>query len=102
MSIHKLIALYKKPADAAAFDAHYQNVHLPLVQKIPGLTRTVLNRGTSPPWGGDSAYYLIAEMHFADEASFKAAMLSGENRAAGKDIRSFAEGLVTLVTAIEE
>jgi hypothetical protein len=29
-------------------------------------------------------------------------MLSGENRAAGKDIRSFAEGLVTLVTAIEE
>ena len=101
MSGYKLIALYKKPADTAAFDAHYRNVHLPLVMKIPGLQKAVLNHGFAPPWGGESTYYLIAEMHFADEASFKSGMMSAENRAAGKDLRTFAGDLVTLVTVKE-
>jgi uncharacterized protein (TIGR02118 family) len=44
---------------------------------------------------------LIAELHFADEAAFDAAMASPENRAAGKDVMNFAKGLVTMVVATE-
>ena len=33
----KVIALYKKSADAAAFDAHYWSKHLPLAKTMPGL-----------------------------------------------------------------
>ena len=40
----KLIALYKKPADVEAFEAHYREVHLPLVQKVPGLVRAEVTR----------------------------------------------------------
>ena len=95
----KLIALYRKPDDEAAFMAHYENVHMPLVRQIPGLVDTVVNRGIEAPGGGAPAYFLIAEMRFADRASFDAAMASPENRAAGKDLMSFAKGLVTLLVA---
>ncbi|CAN5149392.1 hypothetical protein BH11PSE9_BH11PSE9_38600 [soil metagenome] len=33
----QLIALYKKPADAAAFDKHYYTNHVQLAKKVPGL-----------------------------------------------------------------
>ena len=39
----KLIALYKKPADAdaiEAFEKHYFENHMPLVAKIPGLIKS--------------------------------------------------------------
>ena len=40
----KLIALYTMPDDAEAFMAHYNGIHLPLVQKIPGLVRAEVTR----------------------------------------------------------
>jgi uncharacterized protein (TIGR02118 family) len=100
--MYKLIAMYRKPTDPAAFEKHYAEVHAPIVKSIPGLARLVLNRAVSPPWGGEAPLYLIAEMHFADEAAFKTAMASAENRAAGKDLRQFAGDIVTLATVREE
>jgi len=38
-------------------------------------------------------------MHFPDRQRFDEAMASAENRAAGKDLMSFAKNLVTLVIA---
>jgi len=67
-----------------------------------GRARLVVNRGITPPWGGQSPYYLVAEMQFPDEATFTAAMASPENRATGKDLRQFAGDLVTLVVIREE
>jgi uncharacterized protein (TIGR02118 family) len=99
--MHKLIALYKKPTDANAFDQHYFETHLPLVRKIPGLSGLAVSRAITPPWGGEAAYYLVAEMQFPDEAVFKVAMASPENRAVGKDARHFGD-LLTLITAISE
>ncbi|HEX9138965.1 MAG TPA: EthD family reductase [Steroidobacteraceae bacterium] len=98
----KLLALYRQPADPEAFERHYTTVHRPIVQSIPGLAKLVMNRCTSPPWGGESPYYLIAEMHFPDEQTFAAAMASPQNRAAGKDLRQFAGNIATLVTVREE
>ncbi len=98
----KLIALYKKPDDEAAFLKHYHDVHIPLVEKVPGLARTVVNRVTASPMGGEPEYFLIAEMHYPDKATFDAAMASAENRACGKDLMSFAKGRVTLLIADEQ
>ncbi len=33
----RLIALYNQPDDPAAFDAHYRDVHAPMVRRYPGL-----------------------------------------------------------------
>lgn len=93
----KLIALYKKPDDVTAFLTHYRTVHAPIVEQIPGLARLVVNHVTGSPMGGEPAYFMIAEMHFPDQATFDAAMRSDANRAAGKDLMNFAKGLVTLL-----
>lgn len=92
----KLLALYKKPGDIAAFMKYYEETHIPLVEKIPGLAKTVVNRVTGSPMG-EPAYFLIAELHFPDKATFDAAVASPEFRATGADLANFAKGIVTLL-----
>jgi uncharacterized protein (TIGR02118 family) len=97
----KLLALYRKPEDVDAFLAHYHDVHMPLIAKVPGLLKAVVNR-VDKVLMGEAPYFLIAELHFADQAAFDAGMASPENRAAGKDLMSFARDLVTLVAVSEQ
>ena len=94
----KLIALYKRPADIEAFEQHYTTVHIPLVEKIPGLRKTEWSRITASPTG-EAPYYMMYEMYFDDMNAYKAAMKSEENKAAGKDLMSFAKDIVTLMIA---
>lgn len=94
----KLIAIYRKPADEAAFMAHYETVHTPLVRKIPGLRSLAINKVSQHLLGPDQPY-MIVEMSFADRAVFDIAMASDENKAAGKDAMAFAGDIVSLVVA---
>lgn len=95
----KLIAMFTKPEDPAAFDAAYFGEHLPLNSKMPGLRRTEVNRVTGAP-RGESPYYLITEMWFDDEESMRRAFASPEAAAAAKQLMSFARDLVTMHTAV--
>ncbi len=92
----KLIALYTQPPDIAAFEQHYTEVHIPLIKQVPFMRNLVAEKVWGAP-RGEPAYYRIAEMWFDDRASFDQAMASPENRAAGKDLMSFARDLVTMV-----
>jgi uncharacterized protein (TIGR02118 family) len=92
----KLLALFTRPADVAAFEQHYNEEHLPLIRQVPGLAKLVVNTVWGAP-RGEPAYYKIAEMWFADRAAFDTAMASDENRAAGKNLRSFVQEPVTMV-----
>lgn len=96
----KLIALYKQPADTAAFDEAYFNTHLPLIAKVPGLQKTVITRFNRTLMGVQ--FHMMAEMYFADPAALKNAMRSPEMAAAGENLNTFAEGLVTLAFGEEE
>ena len=96
----KLIALYKHPADMAAFEEAYFNTHLPLISKVPGLERTVITRFTRTLTG--EGYYLMAEMYFHDAESLKAGMKSPEMAAAGENLNSFAAGLATMMFGEEQ
>ncbi len=96
----KLIALYRKPADPAAFDQAYFATHIPLVNKIPKLRRVDVSRITGAP-RGEPEFYMMAEMYFDDKASMDAAMASPENMEAGKNLMGFARGLVTFMFAEE-
>jgi uncharacterized protein (TIGR02118 family) len=100
--MHKLIALYQTPDDPDAFLRHYNDVHMPLVRKTPGLVKAEAYRVTANAMGGAVPYFLIAEMTYPDKATFDVAMASPENRAAGKDLMSFAKGKVTLLIAQAE
>lgn len=92
----KLIAIYKHPEDVAAFNSHYNDVHLPLALKMPGLVRTELTKITGTPMGTPADDYLMAEMYFEDMSSLQASMSSPEGRAGAKDIMRFAGPLVTM------
>ncbi|MBI5652642.1 MAG: EthD family reductase [Chloroflexi bacterium] len=94
----KLIALYRKPADPAAFDQAYFETHIPLVKKIPHLNRVEISRITGAP-RGEPEFYLIAELYFDNKTETDAAMASPENAAAGKNLMGFARGLVTFMFA---
>lgn len=98
----KLIAMYEKPENEAAFFEHYETVHAPLAQKVPGLQKLVMNRVYADAFGREPRYVLIAEMHFPDRTTFDAAMKSPENRALGQDLMSFAKGIVTVLFADAE
>lgn len=96
----KLVALYKRPDDPVTFEESYFNSHLPLIQKVPDLQRTVITRFTRTLMGDE--YYMMAEMYFPDVDKLKAAMKSPEMAAAGENLNTFASGLVTLLFAQEE
>lgn len=81
----KLVVLYTQPEDPAAFDEHYLGVHVPLVQKIPGLQRFDAGKFVSALDGGEQTYYRIAELYFADDAAMGAGFGSAEGSATAAD-----------------
>jgi uncharacterized protein (TIGR02118 family) len=96
----KLIALYKHPSDLAAFDEAYFKTHLPLIEKVPGIQKTVITRINRTVMG--EGFYLMAEMYFADADALKTGMRSPEMAAAGENLNSFAGGLATLMFGEEQ
>lgn len=95
----KLIALYKQPEDIDVFEREYAN-HVKLVEGLPGLKSVTLTR-FSRTLAGDG-FYLMAEMAFPDNDTFKAAMRSPEMGAVGADIQRFAGHLMTLLIGSSE
>lgn len=96
----KLVALYKQPQDVQAFEQSYFNTHMPLINKVPGLQRTVITRFSRTLMG--DPYFMMAEMYFTDESALKAGLKSPEMVAAGENLNSFAGGLVTLMFGQDE
>lgn len=96
--VAKIIALYKQPPDAKAFDNKYYDEHIPLAQKIPGLQLIEISKVNGAP-AGDPAYYMMAELYFDNLDAVKTGMASPEGLAARKNIESFAGGLVTMMFA---
>ena len=93
----KLIALYKKPADAAAFDAYYTSTHVPLAKKIPGLRRYEVSSGPVASPQGDSGYHLAAILEFDSLAAIQAGLASPEGQATAADLANFAQAGVELL-----
>ena len=94
----RLVALYSQPEDPAAFDAHYRNVHAPIVDRYPNLVSMRLTR-VDGVGGRPAAYYLMAEMSFASRADLDDALASDAGRESGRDLRNFAGAGVTLFVA---
>ena len=92
----KLTALYKKPSDPQQFDKHYKEVHMPLANKIPGTTKTEVAKVIGSP-AGESNYYLMTSMYFDSLDSLKAGMGSEEGKAAARDVKNFASGLLEMM-----
>jgi uncharacterized protein (TIGR02118 family) len=93
----RLIALFEQPDDPDAFDAHYRNVHAPIVRRYPSLRDLRLTRPTAV--GRSAAPYLMAEMVFDTRAGLDAALASEPGVESGRDLRNFAAAGVRLFIA---
>ncbi|HEX2009615.1 MAG TPA: EthD family reductase [Roseateles sp.] len=93
----KLIALYNKPADATAFDAHYFDRHVPLAKTIPGLRRYEVSAGAVMTPQGEAPLHLVALLEFDSVPAIQAAMASPEGIATAADLANFAQAGVQLL-----
>ena len=80
-----MIALWKEPADQAAFEEEYLGTHVPLVNALPGLRALRSGRVLRGP------YYRVAAMEFDDAETLKTAMRSEEGQRMGADSQRLRE-----------
>lgn len=97
----RLVALYNVPADPDAFDAHYRDVHAPIVDRYPRLRQVRLTKPLGVG-GRPSPYHLMAEMAFESMADLEAALRSEAGSESARDLRNFAGAGVTLFVAPDE
>jgi uncharacterized protein (TIGR02118 family) len=87
-----VVVMYKTPKDAAAFDRHYSEIHVPIAKKLPGLRKYELSSGLVATPAGPSGFHLIATLYFDSMAAIQAAFASAEGKAAAADVQKFATG----------
>jgi uncharacterized protein (TIGR02118 family) len=92
----QLVVMYKTPKDAAAFDKHYVEKHIPLAKKIPGVRKYEISKGPVATPAGPSGYHLVATLQFDDLAAIQKAFGSAEGQAAVADVKTFATGGVDI------
>jgi uncharacterized protein (TIGR02118 family) len=97
----RLIALYHPPDDPDAFDAHYRDVHTPIVARYPNLRDVRLSKPAGVA-GRPSPFHLMAEMVFDSEADLDEALGSDAGTASARDLRNFAGAGVTMFIAPDE
>jgi uncharacterized protein (TIGR02118 family) len=93
----KMVVCYGAPEDPAAFDQYYDETHVPLVHKIPGLRRFEAGKVLGTLDGTPAPYYYMAELSFDSADELQAAMGSSEGQAAGADVATFASGGATVM-----
>ena len=94
----RVTVLYDQPADPAAFDKYYSEIHIPLAKQLPGLLRYTVSRGLR-----DKQYYLVAELDFESMEAMGAAFGSEIGKQTAADVENFASGASrTLIFEVEE
>jgi uncharacterized protein (TIGR02118 family) len=95
-----LLAMFRRPeggpAVEAEFERRYGAEHLPLVAGTPGLRSTTVQR-VDGALGGETDLFVVTAMRFDDRAALDAGLASDAMRAAGRNLREIAPGLVTML-----
>src|SRR5665213_4555079 len=98
----KLTVVYDNPKDPAAFEQHYNSIHVPLAQKIPGVRRAELAKVFPKEDGSPTPAYRVAELHFDDYASSLKAIANPEGHALIADAKTLgSSGVKFLLCDIE-
>ena len=99
-TLTKLIVMYPKPANPAQFDQHFRSVHMPLVQKMPGLRRFSYGPAKGVD-GADGAFFWVFVGTFDSVDAIQAALGSPEGQAAVADIPNYSPAAPTILTLEE-
>ncbi len=91
----KLVVMYPKPKDPAAFDSYFRGTHMPLVKKMPGLGAHSFGPSTGPD-GGEGPYFWIFVGTWDSKDALGAALSSPEGQAAVADIPNYSPDAPTI------
>jgi uncharacterized protein (TIGR02118 family) len=94
--MHRLMVLYPPPTDPDHFRTYYEETHLKLVAKWPGLRGYRYGFDVAAA-GGESPYFCVFEADFDDAAAMRASQESAEGQATRADIANYATGGVTVL-----
>jgi uncharacterized protein (TIGR02118 family) len=87
-----IVAVYKAPKNAAAFDAYYFSKHIPIAKKIPGLRSYQVSDGAVGLPIEPGGIHLVALLEFDSVDAIRQALGSPEGQATVADIANFADG----------
>lgn len=73
------------PAQVEQFEKDYEQTHLPLIKKTPGLIRIEASKVRKSVFG-EPRMHLLAVMHFTDAQAMKKGLASEEWAAAGRNL----------------
>jgi uncharacterized protein (TIGR02118 family) len=99
--VYKAVGVWSWPRDEdrAEFDDHYDKVHLPLAEKLPGIRRiTVLTGGENARASG---VFRLAEVYWDDRTAFERASESQEWQAMAADAQHLIERYGVSLTAAD-
>ncbi len=88
----KLMVSFGHPVSAAEFENYYENKHMPIALKIPGVKTMEQTKLVGTPDGGKSSKYRTTSIYFDSVDELKKQMGSPEGQATVKDIPNFATG----------
>lgn len=98
----RLTVLYGHPADPAAFQKYYREVHVPLARQMQGLLGWTIGLCESVVGDAPPPYYMIVGLYARTRADMDAILASTEGQATIADVPNFATGGVTFLYDHEE
>jgi uncharacterized protein (TIGR02118 family) len=88
----RMMVLFEKPKNQEAFEQYYFDVHIPLVQKIPGI-RNVSTHRVRNSRNTDLELYLVVEIEFDNLDALNQGMTTAEAQEVQGDSRNYIEFL---------
>ena len=87
-----VVAVYKTPKSAAAFNDYYFTKHVPIAKAIPGLRSYRVSEGPVGLPVEPGAVHLVAILEFDSVEAIRRALASPEGEATVADLGNFADG----------
>jgi uncharacterized protein (TIGR02118 family) len=100
----KIMVMYPRPKDMAAFERDYNDEHIPMaasIFKAAGALKAVLSKGVGAP-SGDPAFHRIAEIHFRSMADLQACAASRGGQDALAHAHKISSGGPPVIVIAEE
>lgn len=99
----RLLVLYGHPQDPEAFDRYYEQIHIPLANRMQGFAKWTIGKVLGTPDGQPSDYYYVADLYAESREAIEAILATPEGQAAVRDVPNYASGGVTFIyTEVDE
>lgn len=83
----KFVIAFRLPADASAFENHYQDF-LALAERMPDIQRRQVVHVLGSPQG-TAPYFRMIELYFADLPTLQVALMTPGGQEAGRELAKF-------------